>query len=79
MSGATEENKKREKESAQAFIKAYRVFMHPRCMNCHPVGDAPLPMFISLPVCRPTLKLPSPGFAGSGEITKGMQRLVKRY
>src|SRR5688572_11603649 len=42
MSGETEENKKREKESAQAFIKAYRVFMHPRCMNCHPVGDAPL-------------------------------------
>jgi hypothetical protein len=77
MSGATEENKKREKESAQAFIKAYRVFMHPRCMNCHPVGDAPLPMFIFLTVCRRTLKLPSPGLAGSGEITKGLRRLVK--
>ncbi len=25
-----------------AFLDAYRVFMHPRCMNCHPVGDAPL-------------------------------------
>ena len=25
-----------------AFLAAYPVFMHPRCMNCHPVGDAPL-------------------------------------
>lgn len=25
-----------------AFLDAYRVFMHPRCMNCHPSGDAPL-------------------------------------
>src|SRR5262249_48202464 len=25
-----------------AFREAYKVFMHPRCMNCHPVGDAPL-------------------------------------
>jgi hypothetical protein len=26
----------------QAFLEAYRVFMHPRCMNCHPSGDRPL-------------------------------------
>ena len=25
-----------------AFLVAYPVFMHPRCMNCHPVGDVPL-------------------------------------
>jgi mono/diheme cytochrome c family protein len=25
-----------------AFLEAYKVFMHPRCVNCHPVGDAPL-------------------------------------
>jgi mono/diheme cytochrome c family protein len=25
-----------------AFMKAYAVFMHPRCQNCHPVGDTPL-------------------------------------
>ena len=38
----TEADKKREQESAEAFKEAYRVFMHPRCMNCHPSGDAPL-------------------------------------
>jgi hypothetical protein len=26
----------------EAFLAAYPVFMHPRCMNCHPVGDVPL-------------------------------------
>jgi hypothetical protein len=25
-----------------AFLAAYKVFMHPRCMNCHPSGDVPL-------------------------------------
>ena len=25
-----------------AFLEAYKVFMHPRCMNCHPAGDVPL-------------------------------------
>ena len=33
---------KKEKESKEAFLKAYTVFMHPRCMNCHPAGDVPL-------------------------------------
>ena len=28
--------------SADAFRRAYPVFMHPRCLNCHPAGDAPL-------------------------------------
>lgn len=28
--------------SKKAFLAAYSVLMHPRCMNCHPVGDAPL-------------------------------------
>jgi hypothetical protein len=25
-----------------AFSEAYKVFMHPRCVNCHPAGDSPL-------------------------------------
>lgn len=29
-------------ESVQAFMQVYSVLMHPRCMNCHPAGDAPL-------------------------------------
>jgi len=32
----------RTKESKQAFLKAYTVFMNPRCMNCHPDGNQPL-------------------------------------
>jgi hypothetical protein len=28
--------------SRAAFLAAYPVFMHPRCMNCHPAGDVPL-------------------------------------
>ena len=32
-----------------AFLKAYPVFMHPRCLNCHPAGDAPLQGDDSLP------------------------------
>jgi hypothetical protein len=28
--------------SREAFLAAYKVFMHPRCMNCHPSGDVPL-------------------------------------
>ena len=26
----------------EVFLAAYPVFMHPRCMNCHPAGEAPL-------------------------------------
>jgi hypothetical protein len=28
--------------SQVAFLEAYKVFLHPRCMNCHPSGDVPL-------------------------------------
>lgn len=28
--------------SKKAFLEAYKVLMHPRCMNCHPNGDRPL-------------------------------------
>jgi len=35
-------NSKTLEESKQAFLKAYTVFMSPRCMNCHPTGDVPL-------------------------------------
>jgi hypothetical protein len=29
-------------DAPEAFLAAYTVFMHPRCMNCHPAGEAPL-------------------------------------
>jgi len=29
-------------ESRAAFLAAYPVFIHPRCMNCHPTGNVPL-------------------------------------
>lgn len=35
-------DKKDAAASKAAFKEAYKVLMHPRCMNCHPVGDAPL-------------------------------------
>src|SRR6059036_2225131 len=43
-SGAVAKPKSPEDEAAgrEAFLAAYKVFMHPRCMNCHPAGDAPL-------------------------------------
>src|SRR6201996_7971632 len=28
--------------SVTAFMSVYKVLMSPRCMNCHPSGDAPL-------------------------------------
>ncbi len=28
--------------SRVAFLAVYKVLSHPRCMNCHPAGDAPL-------------------------------------
>ncbi|MBI5583656.1 MAG: hypothetical protein HY892_07510 [Deltaproteobacteria bacterium] len=28
--------------SIQAFLEASKVFLNPRCVNCHPKGDAPL-------------------------------------
>jgi hypothetical protein len=33
---------KDEAASRAAFVEAYKVLMHPRCMNCHPAGDVPL-------------------------------------
>ena len=35
-------NTKDEAASRAAFLAAYKVLMSPRCMNCHPAGDAPL-------------------------------------
>lgn len=29
-------------ETARAWDTVYRVLQHPRCLNCHPVGDIPL-------------------------------------
>jgi hypothetical protein len=31
-----------EMRARDAFMRAYPVFMHPRCQNCHPAGDTPL-------------------------------------
>src|SRR5712692_6974017 len=45
MGAAAERGVPRQRDDAgarAAFLAAYPVFMHPRCMNCHPAGDAPL-------------------------------------
>jgi len=43
VSNATYDNINRDSiESVQAFMQVYKVLMSPRCMNCHPAGDAPL-------------------------------------
>jgi hypothetical protein len=45
VSGDTDKKNKTAKdsvESVKAFMKVYKVLMSPRCMNCHPAGDAPL-------------------------------------
>jgi hypothetical protein len=31
-----------DKAAAAAFLKASKVLLHPRCVNCHPAGDRPL-------------------------------------
>src|SRR5215469_8211882 len=36
------ENDTDEAASIAAFNAAYSVFSHPRCVNCHPAGNAPL-------------------------------------
>ena len=38
----TAEVKKDSITSVKAFMEAYTVLKHPRCMNCHPAGDVPL-------------------------------------
>ena len=30
------------KKGVEAFDDVYKVLQHPRCLNCHPSGDAPL-------------------------------------
>ncbi len=42
MSDTADGVKKDSIESVKAFMKVYEVLMSPRCMNCHPAGDAPL-------------------------------------
>ncbi|HEU0031398.1 MAG TPA: hypothetical protein VFQ53_12255 [Kofleriaceae bacterium] len=32
-----------------AFVTVHQVLLHPRCMNCHPAGDAPLQHVTSVP------------------------------
>jgi hypothetical protein len=31
----------RRKRSLEVFEKTTKVFLHPRCLNCHPAGDRP--------------------------------------
>src|ERR1700719_3541014 len=38
----TETGQKDAASSRQGFLAAYKVFMHPRGMNCPPIGDVPL-------------------------------------
>jgi hypothetical protein len=33
---------KNDAAAQSAFLEAYPVFVHPRCLNCHPAGDTPL-------------------------------------
>ena len=40
--GAQPETAQDRAGSRDAFLAVYKVLMHPRCMNCHPAGDAPL-------------------------------------
>jgi hypothetical protein len=40
---------KNDAQARAAFLEAYTVFMHPRCVNCHPAGDSPLRGEDSLP------------------------------
>jgi hypothetical protein len=40
--GPSGQGQKDEAGARAAFREAYKVFMHPRCMNCHPAGDVPL-------------------------------------
>jgi len=45
LGAAAERGAPRQRDDAgarAAFLEAYKVFMHPRCMNCHPAGDVPL-------------------------------------
>lgn len=42
-SGSAQTKTARDDAGARAaFLESYKVLMHPRCMNCHPAGDAPL-------------------------------------
>ncbi len=38
----TSSETKDDDDARAAFSDAYKVFMSPRCVNCHPAGDAPL-------------------------------------
>jgi hypothetical protein len=40
--GRAAASRKDDAGAREAFLAAYKVFMHPRCMNCHPAGDVPL-------------------------------------
>jgi hypothetical protein len=40
--GASAAGQKDEAGARAAFLEAYKVFTHPRCLNCHPAGDVPL-------------------------------------
>jgi hypothetical protein len=41
VGAAAAQDAARRRESLQAFARVAEVLRHPRCMNCHPVGDFP--------------------------------------
>jgi hypothetical protein len=42
LAAQQEKSEKDAAASQAAFLEAYKVFMHARCMNCHPDGNRPL-------------------------------------
>jgi cytochrome c5 len=48
ISDGTEQQRK-DAIARAAFVEATKVFLHPRCMNCHPAGNAPLQFDDSVP------------------------------
>ena len=42
VSGIVSAQTRDDAQARAAFLEAFKVFSHARCVNCHPAGDAPL-------------------------------------
>ena len=51
--------------SLQSWSAIYGVLQHPRCMNCHPLGDAPLQGDASVPHAQDSERRTGPGESAS--------------
>jgi hypothetical protein len=49
LAGCTAASAQPDADGVKAFATVYKILMHPRCMNCHPAGDAPLQFDTSTP------------------------------